>query len=157
MLTMKEEATTQLARSLLGAGWIVRLRVAGRSMKPFLGSGSLIRIAPLPSVSPPALGDIVLLRAASGRLVAHRVIELQGETYRTKGDSSGEPDSPVHRSRLVGKVIGIEGPIFLPLDGRVARYIGLLVNRHYPRLVRLKAALKRRLSGNAPRLAGEGS
>ena len=90
-------------------------------------------------------------------MVAHRVIELDGETYRTKGDSSGEPDGLVERRQLLGKILGIEGLFFLPLDGPVARRIGLFFNRHYPRLVRLKSALKRRLAGTASSLTGEGS
>ncbi len=153
-----------MAESLLASGWMLRLRVFGSSMKPFLRSGSLIRIAPLSSMSglsglsgSPDLGDIVLFRAASGRMVAHRLIEIDGETYRTKGDSSGEPDGPVERRQLIGKILGIEGLFFLPLDGPVARRIGLFFNRHYPRLVRLKSVLKRRLAGTAPSLAGEGS
>ena len=140
---------------------MVQLRVSGMSMKPILRSGSLIRIAPLASLSGsagvPKLGDIVLFRAASGRLVVHRVIELDGENYRTKGDSSGEPDGLVGRRQLLGKILGIEGFFFLPLDGPLARYIGLFFNRHYPRLVRVKSALKRRWAGTAPSLAGEGS
>ncbi len=154
----------ELAESLLASGWMLRLRVFGSSMKPFLRNGTLTRIAPLSGLSPlagtPNLGDIVLFKAASGRMVAHRVIGLDGETYRTKGDSSGEPDGPVKRRQLLGRILGIEGLFFLPLDGPVARRIGLFVNRHYPRLVRLKSTLKRlkrRLSGTAPSLAGENS
>jgi len=137
---------------------MLRLRVSGTSMKPLLRSGSVVRIAPLSSV--PAglmLGDLVLFRAASGRLVAHRVIELDGDRCRTKGDSSREPDDLVEHGQLLGKILGIDGILFLPLDGPLARRIGLLLNRYYPRLVRLKAALKRRLSGSVPSLAGEGS
>ncbi len=166
----RPEQTAELAQSLLESGWMLRLRVSGSSMKPLVRSGSLLRIAPLSPLSPPSrpsplsslsgapiLGDIVLFRATSGRLVAHRVIGSDGETYRTKGDSAGESDGPVERRQLLGKILGIEGPLFLPLDGPVARRIGLLLNRHYPRLVRLKTALKRRFVETAPNLAGEGS
>jgi hypothetical protein len=90
-------------------------------------------------------------------MVAHRVIELDGDRCRTKGDSSGESDGLVGRPQLLGRILGIDGIFFLPLDGPVARRIGLLLNRYYPRLVRLKAALKRRLSGSFRSLAGEGS
>jgi hypothetical protein len=90
-------------------------------------------------------------------MVAHRVIELDGDRYRTKGDASSESDGAVGRSQLLGRILGIDGIVFLPLDGPVARRIGLLLNRYYPRLVRLKAALKRRLLGSVPSLAGEGS
>jgi len=126
-------------------------------MKPLLRSGSLVRIAPLTgSSSDPALGDIVLFEATSGRLIAHRIVAIHQETYCTKGDSSGELDGPVYRRQLLGRVLGIEGLFFLPLHGPLARRIGLFVNRHYPRLVRWKAALKAR-SSRSPRLAGERS
>ena len=137
---------------------MLRLRVSGTSMKPLLRSGSVVRIAPWSSL--PAglmLGDIVLFRAESGRLVAHRVIELDGDRCRTKGDSSREPDGLVEHGQLLGKILGIDGILFLPLGRPVARRIGLLLSRYYPRLVRLKAALKRRLLGSVPSLAGEGS
>ncbi|MGH9461784.1 MAG: S24/S26 family peptidase [Vicinamibacteria bacterium] len=147
----------ELAESLLGSGWTLRLRVSGTSMKPLLRSGSVVRIAPLSLPAGPLLGDIVLLRAASGRMLAHRVIELDGHRCLTKGDASGESDGLVGRGQLLGRILGIDGIFFLPLDGTVARRIGLLLNRYYPRLVRLKAALKRRLSGSFPSLAGEGS
>jgi len=127
-------------------------------MKPLLRTGSVVRIAPLSALSAgPVLGDIVLFRAASGRVVAHRVIELDGDRCRTKGDASREPDGWVEHGQLLGKILGIDGILFLPLDGPVARRIGLWLSRSYPCLVRLKAALKRRLSGSVPSLAGEGS
>lgn len=152
----------ELAESLLGSGWTVRLRVSGNSMKPLLRSGSVVRIEPASALSQgPALGDIVLFRATSDRLVAHRVVEIDrgvdGDRYRTKGDASGEPDDWVERGQLLGRILGIESLLFLPLCGPAARPLGLFVNRHYPRLVRLKAALKRRLLGNLPSLAGERS
>ena len=146
-----------LAGSLLGSGWMLRLRVTGTSMKPLIRSGSVLRIAPLrPSTGAPKRGDIVLFSAPSGRLLAHRIVDIQGESYLTKGDSSGEPDGLVGHRQLLGRVVGIDGLFFFPLDGPLTRRLGLFFNRHYPRLVRFKAALKARLRGT-PRLAGEGS
>lgn len=153
----RENMAGALVKSLLEAGWMLRFPVSGRSMKPLLRDGSRVRVAPLsPSSSEtPRLGDIVLFELASGRLVAHRVIEIQGQIVRTKGDSSGEAEAPVDRSQLLGTILGIEGRFFVPLDGPTARRIGLFLNRHYPRLVRLKAALRSRL-GIAPPLTSEG-
>ena len=147
----------EVAESLLGSGWTLRLRVTGNSMRPLIPNRSLVRIAPISDSGQLSLGDIVLTRAASGRLVAHRVVELDGERCRTKGDASGRRDGWIRHSQVLGKILGIEGALFLPLHGPIARRAGLWLNRHYPRLVRLKAAVKGRLSGSLQRLAGEGS
>jgi hypothetical protein len=151
------EQIADLAESLLRSGWTVRLRASGSSMKPLLRSGSLLRIAPC--TERPSVGDIAFFRAASGRLVAHRVLACDGSRVWTKGDSSGEPDGHVEVSGILGRVLGIERPffipLFIPLTGRLARRIGLALNRYYPKLVQLKRALCRQ-APRAPRLAREG-
>jgi len=153
MAMKRQIPTADLAESLLGSGWTLRLRVSGSSMKPFLRKGSLLRIAPC---SPePTVGEIVLFRAASGRLVVHRVVGHEGEKLRTKGDSAGVSDRLVDRHQLLGRVLGVEGLLFVPLGGPLARRVGLLLNRYYPPLVRWKAALRRRLVGTTAGLAGE--
>lgn len=145
------EPSRHLAESLLRSGWTLSLRVSGSSMRPLLRSGTLLRIAP--SSEPPSVGDIAFFRTASGRFVAHRVLACDDSRVWTKGDSSGQADGPVEVSDVLGRVLGIDEPFFVPLTGRVARRIGLVLNRYYPKLVQLKSNLRRFLP-RAPRLAG---
>jgi Signal peptidase, peptidase S26 len=141
-----------VVETLLRSGTPLTLPVSGSSMKPLLQKGARLRI--IPCKEAPLRGDIVLYRAPSGRLIAHRVVGFAGEKVRTKGDSSRTPDPLVDRGRILGLVIGAEGR-FVPLRGPLARRVGLLINRYFPRMVRYKAALRRRLTNNPPRLAGE--
>ena len=136
-----------LAESLLRSGWTLRLRVSGSSMKPLLRSGTVLRIAP--SNERPIVGDIAFFRTASGRLVAHRVLGCDESRVWTKGDSSGQADGPVEVSEVLGRVLGIEEPFFIPLTGGLARRIGLVLNRYYPKLVQLKNRVRRLLRRTA--------
>src|SRR3972149_12071028 len=101
MAMKRQIPTADLAESLLGAGWTLRLRVSGSSIKPLLRKGSLLRIAPRSPA--PTVGEIVLFRAASGRLVVHRVVGHEGEKLRTKGDSAGGSDRLVGRPPPLGR------------------------------------------------------
>jgi hypothetical protein len=145
----------RIAESLLRSGWTLRLRATGRSMKPLLREGCLLRIEP--SSGPPRRGDIVAFRAAGDRLVIHRVLECDGNGIWTKGDASARRDDRIVQSQILGRVLGIEEPFFIPLTGRLAVATGLFLNRFYPSLVKVKAALGRRLRGAlTPMEVGEG-
>ena len=146
------EPNQDLAESLLRSGWTLRLRVTGSSMRPLLRSGTVLRIAP--SHERPIVGDIAFFRSAGGRLVAHRVLACEENRIWTKGDSSGQADGPVEVSDVIGRVLGIDEPFFLPLTGGVARRVGLVLNRYYPWLVQFKQSLLRFLP-RALRFAGE--
>jgi len=152
-LMEQTEPSRALAESLLRSGWTLSLRVSGSSMKPLLRSGTVLRIAP--SNARPMVGDIAFFRTASGRFVAHRVLACDENRVWTKGDSSGQADGPVEVSEVLGRVLGIEEPFFIPLTGGLARHIGLVLNRYYPKLVQLKKTLRRFLP-RAPQLEREG-
>lgn len=97
------------------------------------------------------VGDIAFFRTAGGRLVAHRVLACDESRVWTKGDSSGQADGPVEVSEVLGRVLGIEEPFFIPLTGGLARHIGLVLNRYYPKLVQWKKNVRRFLP-RAPQL-----
>jgi hypothetical protein len=61
------------------------------------------------------IGDIVLTLAERG-LTAHRVIARRGDDLVTRGDNAPAPDAPVHVSRVIGRVAGVErdGRTFAP-------------------------------------------
>lgn len=130
--------------SLLRSGRPVRLPVSGWSMKPLLPPGSVVRIVPFRE--PPRVGDVVLYRRSDGKLISHRVLTRSADFFRSKGDACAQPEELRHRSCILGKVVALERPWPLHLDGYLARLSGRLLGRLYPILVKLKMAAARRLT-----------
>ena len=135
--------TTELAASLLKGGRSIRFRATGWSMKPLLKSGCVLRAAPLQQA--PQIGEIILCRTKNDRLVSHRVVAASAESIWTKGDSCSRKDDVVLPPQILGRVIAVEKPLFIPLTGRWARCTGQLLSRLYPKLVKLKMSLRRLL------------
>lgn len=52
------------------------------------------------------LNDIITYES-NGSYVTHRVIEIYGDTYITKGDANNSKDEPISGSSIVGKVVNI--------------------------------------------------
>lgn len=52
------------------------------------------------------LNDIITYES-NGSFVTHRVIEIYGDTYITKGDANNSKDEPISGSSIVGKVVNI--------------------------------------------------
>lgn len=140
-----------LAVSLLKAGWPIRLRVSGWSMKPLLRPGCILRIVPIGE--PPRVGDIIFYRAEGGKLVSHRVMACDPDSVWTKGDACLHWDGVLGRSRVLGKVVAVETPCWVRLDGFMARQVGRFLGHVYPVLVNLKTAIVERLGGILPRRA----
>ncbi len=80
--------------------------VRGGSMAPLLADGDRVELAP---AGWPLPGDVVAFAAADGRLVVHRVLGYRwaagGIACLTQGDASPDPDPPVPRRRLLGRVV----------------------------------------------------
>jgi hypothetical protein len=127
-----------IAAFQLKSGRGVRLRATGQSMKPLLPPGCLLRIEPM--TEPPEMGDIVLYQSEGGRLVSHRVIALTSEGIQTKGDAFVSADGAVGLSQVLGKVVAVEEPFCIPLEGRFMRWTGRVLGFVYPKLYRLKMA-----------------
>jgi len=134
----------EILTAFLEDGVDIRVRLSGFSMKPLMRSGSVLRFS---ACGTPRVGDIVLLCFPNGaptrpieqvKLVAHRVLALDDEHVWTKGDSSGTPDPPVPRSRVLASATTLEtgGAIAIPLKNAPMRALGLLMSSWYPRLAR---------------------
>lgn len=50
------------------------------------------------------VGDVVVFQG-SGMLITHRIIDIQGNEYITKGDANNVEDQPILDSNIVGEVI----------------------------------------------------
>jgi phage repressor protein C with HTH and peptisase S24 domain len=98
---------------LLGRGHGVRFQARGDSMHPAIREDDYLHVEPLQNVAPKR-GEIVVMLADRG-LTVHRVIALRGEMILARGDNAPANDPPLHRSKLIGRVIAIER------SGRVKR------------------------------------
>ncbi|HEX5235986.1 MAG TPA: S24/S26 family peptidase [Silvibacterium sp.] len=83
----------------------VRFRATGASMMPAIWPGDVLTVRQCgqPDLQ---LGQIVLYRRQE-KLVAHRIVRIQGELITTRGDSVRHDDTPVLESDLIGQVISL--------------------------------------------------
>lgn len=89
----------------LETGNAVRLKIAGGSMRPLIGSNAAVGIRQVnKSIK---IGDVIIFRS-KGRIIAHRVVKMCSKIFITKGDASIFFDMPVHFNDIIGKVVFIE-------------------------------------------------
>ncbi len=86
----------------LERGQQVRLTATGSSMQPFLFDGDVIALEACPW---PKVGDIVLVRGATGRLVLHRVARRVDDAFYVVGDAQREQEGPFGRRALLGRAV----------------------------------------------------
>ncbi len=105
----------ELAQEVLRSFGSLRLRVNGCSMLPAIWPGDVLR---LERTKPSDLckGDIVLF-SRDRRLFAHRILETDGSTVVTRGDSLPHRDPVVAEDELLGRVVHVErnGKCFQPI------------------------------------------
>lgn len=100
-----------LVEDLIRDGRLVRIRVTGRSMLPWLRDGEVVTLRRM-ARGTGRLGDLLLFRNRSGSMVLHRVVGRKGiidgsRRYLLKGDSLARPDDPVHDEQIIGKVVAV--------------------------------------------------
>jgi hypothetical protein len=68
----------KLFANMLEAGYDLRLQVTGRSMTPFLETGSFVTLSKIP-LSKLRIGDILFCRCDDGSCKLHRLIQRDGD------------------------------------------------------------------------------
>lgn len=105
----------------LESGWRSRrvqwVEMRGFSMAPALATGDWIRVAPLEG-TPSAGHTVVILRG--GRLVAHRVVAVDGDGVVTRGDACAAADPRVPLTAVFGRVVEVRRSLWR----RVRAWIG---------------------------------
>jgi hypothetical protein len=98
----------------------VEVRLRGGCMAPGLADGDRVRVAAARFYAP---GDVVVFRAADGRLVAHRLLGYRlhagAPALVTRGDACPVHDAPVPLAAVLGRVEGARPTL-------VARAVALL-------------------------------
>ena len=100
-----------LFEDLLGKGVLLRIRVTGRSMVPFLQGGEMLTIRKA-SASSLRKGDLVFFKNRDGHPVIHRIVKKYTHndvlTFQTRGDALIGFDGPVREEHILGKVCRVE-------------------------------------------------
>jgi hypothetical protein len=98
------------------------VKVAGGSMAPTVAEGESVLVKP----APPALGDVVVIRAAGGLLVHRLVAQLPGGRWVHAGDSEGALPGLCRAEEVLGRA---ELPRRRPALLRRARWALMAVAR----------------------------
>jgi hypothetical protein len=102
---------SSLARQILESGNRVRFQASGGSMYPFIQNNDFLEVAPL-SGKRIKCGDLLLVEAGDGRLMAHRVIKIShtegGAIYLIKSDTCASPDGWFRVENILGRVDVVE-------------------------------------------------
>lgn len=96
-----------LLDQLFGEGLAVELRVTGQSMSPFIRGGDLATLVPLKGRAA-RRGDVVAFRSGGQWLVIHRVVEIQGEKVRTRGDGLRRGDEAIQATDVMALVTAVK-------------------------------------------------
>ena len=127
-----------LFADILDQGLDLRLKVTGRSMRPFINSGEtvLLRKAAAGSLQ---RGDIIYYMDAADSAVLHRIMSWETAadgkaTFITKGDALSMPDAPIAEDGILAKAIYIEkvlpfiGPVQLTIDSGFCKGLHAVYN-----------------------------
>jgi signal peptidase I len=98
------DGAADLAVQVLHAKGSVRMGVLGSSMLPAIRPFDVLLLRR--ATRAPAIGEIVLFRRGS-RFFVHRVVDRDGDSLVTQGDALGEPDPPIDRAGVLGRVVRV--------------------------------------------------
>lgn len=92
--------------------------ITSGSMWPALKKGDLVLMEGIEK-SKLEVGDIVVYKNKKGFTI-HRIIELDKETLKTKGDANNISDAPVKYEDIIGRTVSVfEKPFRIPKLGNV--------------------------------------
>jgi hypothetical protein len=107
----------------------VEVRLRGDCMAPRLVDGDRVLVAAARFYAP---GDVVVFRAADGRLVAHRLLGYRRHAGAlalvTRGDACPVHDAPVPLAAVLGRVEGIR-PTLGDRAAALRRFAALALSR----------------------------
>jgi signal peptidase I len=100
-----------LAEEALSKGGLLRFAAVGCSMHPFIRSGEYV-VAERARPEELHYGDIVILKAADGGCLVHRIVAVRRagacRSFTVKGDSLAMPDGEAGPGAIVGRVVAVE-------------------------------------------------
>jgi signal peptidase I len=126
---------TALFEEILNDHFLLRVKVTGRSMRPFLKGGETLVIRKVKSSSLKK-GDLILFKNAYDVLVIHRIVRKRMDSadlccFETKGDALMSFDQPVSGKDVLGKVCRTEGTHSFNMESRLWGVINYLIATHH--------------------------
>jgi hypothetical protein len=107
----------------------VEVRVRGDCMAPGVADGERVRVAARRCYLP---GDVIVFRAADGRLAAHRLLGYRPHAGAlalvTRGDACPVHDAPVPLAAVLGRVDTLR-PTLAARGAALLRFVSLAGNR----------------------------
>ncbi len=128
----------------------VEITLAGTSMEPLIRMNR-DKVVIVPPDGNTAVGDIVLFRRNDGAYVVHRVYRINGDQVVTLGDNCENPDKPISRDRILGKVVRIKrGNKIIDADSDRQRFSGRVKMKFLPlrkKYLHLKYVIRKNTGG----------
>lgn len=84
--------------------------VSGGSMEPTFGDGDVVLLVEIDNMTGLGVGDIIIFKHPTKEMddIAHRILEVNGDLFKTNGDALLDSDSYwVPASNVHGLVVGI--------------------------------------------------
>jgi signal peptidase I len=93
-----------LLENICDKGGALKLKVRGMSMSPFICDGDVVMINALKE-SPIKVGDVVACtHPDTGKLMIHRVVQINGKQYLLKGDHLYDNDGWFEKKDIHGHI-----------------------------------------------------
>jgi hypothetical protein len=100
----------------------------GNCMWPWLNPGDHLRVEPVDSSEEIKKGWVAVFEY-EGKILSHRVIAVDGDHFWARGDISRTTQGPIHRKKLLGKVVAYHrNESWDSLEGEFYRLGGLAYN-----------------------------
>ena len=98
--------------------------ITSGSMWPSLKKGDFVLIKGINSKEEIKVGDIVVYKNPKGFTI-HRIIQMDEDTFVTKGDANNTNDPPIKYEEIIGKPLGSnQKPFRIPILGNIGIFIG---------------------------------
>lgn len=136
-----------IAEEELRQGKSVEIQAHGASMYPFIhGADDVVEVVPLPPGEPLKVWRAYMFMH-KGQYIIHRLIGIDGETYRMLGDGNLRIEERVKRDSIIGLLKNIRCSDGKIIDATTSRWMmaGKMWHRMLP-LRRYLLAVCRRLS-----------
>ena len=126
-LDLNSEQFAQLSAEVLRAGFSIRFRATGDSMRPLIREGDRVLVKPI-AASKIKAGDVVLAEMDTGRAVMHRVIRVEQGAFTLQADQSQQPDGVLPEASILGRLESLHrNGAEIHLDGFRMRLLGKMI------------------------------
>jgi signal peptidase I len=126
----------------------LKIKVTGRSMRPFINNGDIVILR---KVFPESLqyGDIIYYTSTNGSQIMHRIVAKtllsdNSLLLTTKGDALLQKDMPISADQILGKAFYVEKnlPLLGPFSFNLDSILCSILNRIFALIFRIKCKTK---------------